>query len=130
MNARRYTVNDDWDIELQCIRENDPHTTYFDVPHESDIRIMTDEEWEQLGKDISNNTHLTNVYLSEGRLNEHKMTCLFRGLKRSSSIKRVSLFENQLSINVVQNLVPFLQNANNLMELNLSDNNIESEGFN
>ena len=120
----------EWEEELQSIRENDPQTTGFDVGDDSFIQNMSDDALEQLGRDISNNTHLTYVELSTGALNDHNMTCLFRGLTRSSSIMKMGLYENQLSINGVQNMVPFLQNANNLIELDLDDNNLQSEGFN
>ena len=34
---------------------------------------MSDDGWEELGRDISNNTHLKNVYLNEGALNDRTM---------------------------------------------------------
>eukprot|EP00986_Skeletonema_menzelii_P020827 scaffold32387_cov303-Skeletonema_menzelii.AAC.1 len=40
------------------------------------------------------------------------------------------LYRNELSSAAVQSMVPFLQNANNLIELNLQGNNLQSEGFN
>ena len=121
-----------WEEELQRIRENDPDTVEFDLEGDIDeIQNITDEQWEELGRDISNNSHLTYLSLYDGALNDHRISCLFRGLTRSSSIKDMSLYNNQLSVNGVQNLVPFLQNANNLTKLDLDDNsNIRSEGFN
>ena len=72
---------------LQKIKENNPDTTELigNGSYER-IQIMTDEEWEELGRDISNNTHLTNVFLYDGALNDHKMS-FFRGLTRSSTIQ-------------------------------------------
>ena len=119
----------EWNEELQSIRENDPQTTDFDVGDDSYIQNMSDDALEQLGRDISNNTHLTYVELSNGALNDHNMTCLFRGLTRSSSITNMLLYENQLSV-AGTSMVPFLQNANNLKSLDLDDNNLQSEGFN
>ena len=58
------------------------------------------------------------------------MTFLFRGLTRSRCIKRVSLYNNGLSAVAVRSMLPFLKNANNLTELDLRDNDIQSEGFN
>jgi len=91
---------------------------------------MTDEESEELGRDIANNTHLKNVYLIGGAFNDRKMTLLFGGLTSSSSINVMHLDENGLSTVGVRSMVPFLQNANNLRLLLLNDNNIKSEGFN
>ena len=132
MDVRRYTVYAEWEDELQRIRENDPYKTGLDVEgYESDIQNMSDDGLEELGKNISNNTHLTRVDLSQGVLNDHNTACLFRGLTKSSSIKEMGLYENQLSVSGVRSMVPFLQNANNLTELDLDDNNnFQSEGFN
>jgi len=91
---------------------------------------MTDEEWEELGRAISNNTHLTNVFLYDGALNDHKMSFLFGGLTRSSSIYDLRLFGNGFSVAGVRSMVPFLQNSINLKYLSLAGNNIQSEGFN
>ena len=58
------------------------------------------------------------------------MKFLFRGLNRSSSIRNMSLYDNGFSVEVIRSMVPFLQNSNNLTNLDLDDNNIQSEGFN
>ena len=94
------------------------------------LQEMTDEEWEEFGRDISNSKHLTEVTLSGGALNDHRLSFLFRGLKRSSIIKGMSLHNNELSAAGVRSIVPFLQNSNNLQGLDLYRNNIQSEGFN
>ena len=114
---------------LRGIRDNDPDTTslYCD---RNWIQNMTDEDWEQLGRDIANNTHLTKVDLFDDALNDRTASFLFRGLTRSSSITNVNLSDNELSAAAVPSMVPFLQNANNLTYLGLSNNNIQSEGFN
>eukprot|EP00985_Skeletonema_marinoi_P030917 scaffold34721_cov100-Skeletonema_marinoi.AAC.2 len=91
---------------------------------------MTDEELEELGRDIAKNNHLKNVYFWRGALDDHTVSLLFRGLQRSASITTMHLYENGLSVAAVQSMVPFLQNADNLRLLVLGDNNIRSEGFN
>eukprot|EP00985_Skeletonema_marinoi_P021048 scaffold12694_cov141-Skeletonema_marinoi.AAC.6 len=58
------------------------------------------------------------------------MSFLFRRLTRSSSIADVNFSDNELSVAGVRSMVPFLQNANNLTNLYLDDNNMQSEGFN
>eukprot|EP00984_Skeletonema_dohrnii_P015598 scaffold6773_cov115-Skeletonema_dohrnii-CCMP3373.AAC.8 len=91
--------------------------------------FMTDEDWEELGRDISNNTHLNAVTLIRA-LNDQNMPLLFRGLTRSSSIGVIYFKDNALSVVGVRSMVPFLQNASNLRYLDLSQNNLQSDGFN
>ena len=125
-----------WDDLLRRIKENDPYTTSLDFSEIKAIDIdcpqnMTDEDWEELGRDISNNTHLEKVVLYNEVLNDQKLSCLFRGLTRSSSsIRELQLYENGFSVAAVRSMVPFLQSANNLTHLDLDNNNLQSEGFN
>ena len=94
-------------------------------------RDFTDQEWEELGLDISNNTHLKKISFSFNNLNDHNALLFFSGLRRSCSIEEVDFDDNELlSVVGVRSMVPFLQNAGNLRELSLSQNNIRSEGFN
>ena len=95
-----------------------------------EIVVMTDEEWGELGRAISINTHLKTLKLYKGAIDDHKMSFLFRGLTRSSSIAHMLLFDNGFSEVGVQSMLPFLQNTSNLMRLNLNNNNLQSEGFN
>ena len=124
---------EEWWMEetsLQRIRDNDPNITSLHCDENwIHYNNMTDENWEEIGRDISNNTHLDELYLYDA-LNDHRMSFLFRGLTRSSSIKDMDLCDNGLSIAAVRSMVPFLQNANNLQMINLCDNNLQSEGFN
>ena len=122
--------DESWDdVTLKCIKRNGPRVKSFN-PLAGDIQNMTDEEWERLGRDIANNTHLQTLSLHHDALSDHKMSCLFRGLTRSSSITLMALYENQFSAAAVRSMVPFLQNANNLTYLDLDHNTILSEGFN
>jgi len=123
--------DDDFSDIWQRVRQNDRDTTEVDENGDG-VRIqnMTDEEWEELGRDISNNTHLEELRLYDGALNVHKMSFLFRGLTRSSSINHLRLLNNGLSVAGMRSMVPFLQNSNKLTSLYLDDNNIQSEGFN
>ena len=120
-----------WRNTLQMIKENEPQLKQLSWSSNYDyIQNMTDEEWEELGRDISNNTHLTKVELHHRALNNNRVSFLFRGLTRSSYIKELLLHNNYLSTIGVRSIVPFLQNATNLMELDLSGNSLQSEGFN
>ncbi len=117
---------------LQGIREYDPNTDTLSVSGVFDyIQNMTDEDWEDLGIDISNNDFsLKNVNIVNGALNDHKMSCLFRGLTGSCSIGKMCLHNNELSVAAVRSMESFFQNASNLTHLELHDSNIQSEGFN
>ena len=116
--------------KIQRIRENDPHMTKLvEGNHDSYIQNMTNEEWEKLGWDIAN-THLTDLCLHGGALNDHRMSLLFRGLTSSISIIKMNLENNGLSVAAIRSMVPFLQNAYHLKSLDLGGNNFRSEGFN
>ena len=96
------------------------------------IQNMSNEDWEQLGRDIANNPHVVRLGFKNDALSNQKISYLFRGLQKSTTITRIGLQNNQLSIAGIRSLVPFLQNASNLKDfsLGLSNNNIQSEGFN
>ena len=116
---------------MQGVEENNPKTTVLSGSgDENYIQNIADDSWEELGQDIASNTHLESLSLYERALNDHKSSCLFRKLTRSSSITDVSFCDNGLSAVGVRSMVPFLQNANNLKDLYLDENNIRSEGFN
>eukprot|EP00984_Skeletonema_dohrnii_P001031 scaffold325_cov102-Skeletonema_dohrnii-CCMP3373.AAC.4 len=118
-------------VRVLRVRDNDPEKTMLvESGDDNYIRNITDDGWEELGRDISNNTHLETVALRRGALDDHKVSFLCRGLTRSSSIKNMYLYGNGLSAAAVQNMVPFLQNANNLTYLRVDDNNLQSGGLN
>ncbi len=124
-------TSEKFEANLLRIRENNPHVTRLDGNGEFEsVQEMTDDDWEELGRDISNNTHLTKVGLSKYALHDHQMQFLFRGLTRSGSITDMILQFNNLSAAAVRCMVPFLQNANNLARLDLSGTVFQSEGFN
>ncbi|KAK1746074.1 leucine-rich repeat protein [Skeletonema marinoi] len=121
---------EEWLADLWTIRQNWPDTTELCGRGAFNcIQAMTDEDWEKLGRDISNNTHLNAVTLIRA-LNDQNMPLLFRGLTRSSSIGMIYFSDNALSVVGARSMVPFLQNASNLTYLGLSQNNLQSEGFN
>ena len=121
--------SEEFQANLLRIRENDPRLTRVNVDGDWDsVQNMTNEDWEELGRNTSNNTYLQNVYIVNSALNNHTASCFFRGLTRSSSILELALHNNTLS--GVQFMMPFLQNANNLICLYLNRHNLQSEGFN
>jgi len=115
---------------LGKMKENDPDAFYTLTDNMLPTN-MTDEEWEELGRDASNNTLLEIVEFSDISLDDSfKLSFFFRGLTSSSSIEQMNLFQNEFSIAGVRSMVPFLQNATNLREMDLDCNNFQSEGFN
>ena len=91
---------------------------------------MTNEWWEDLGRDISNNTYLETLNIDEDALDDETLPSLFRGLSKSSSIIELGLKNNNFSETGLRSLEPFLQNSINLRGLNLSYTWIRTEGFN
>eukprot|EP00984_Skeletonema_dohrnii_P012963 scaffold5316_cov90-Skeletonema_dohrnii-CCMP3373.AAC.7 len=83
--------------DLQLLRGNDSSVTHLKVsglfPYVLD---MTGEDWEQLGRDISNNKHLKTLEFVTA-LDDHKMTSLFRGLTISSSIDEMAFNNNSVA---------------------------------
>ena len=133
-----------WYETLQRIKENDSRVEIIN-PGGDDIKNMTNEELEELGRDIADNAHLVEINLSHAALNDRSTTFLFQGLTRSSSIEELQLYSSLLYSNSnhfgttglrgfsaagVRSMLPFLQNANSLTCLSLDNNNIQSEGFN
>mmetsp|Transcript_29002 Transcript_29002/g.43575 ORF Transcript_29002/g.43575 Transcript_29002/m.43575 type:complete len:390 (+) Transcript_29002:3-1172(+) len=90
---------------------------------------MSDEDWVQCGRDISNNC-LDKLSVREGVLDDRTMTLFFQGLTRSSSLNFVELIENGFGVAGAQSMVPFLRNSKSLKTLFVVRNTIRSEGFN
>jgi hypothetical protein len=94
------------------------------------IADMTAEDWEQLGRDINDNTHLLTMKFSDVTLDDHKISSLFRRLTRGNNIQSLELDYNHFGADGVQSMAPFLQSASKLTSLDVSNNNIGSDGFN
>ena len=126
-----FDLDDYWLAKVLRVKENDPEKTMLaESGDDNYIRNITDDGWEELGRDISNNTHLETVALCSGALDDQKLSCFFRGLTESSSIKNMHLYDNGLSVAAVRSMVPFLQNANSINKLTVSHNNLQSGGLN
>ena len=119
-----------FDRDLPRARNNDPNVYNLNARgNYHTIMNMTDDDWEDIGRDISNNTHLEILCLS-GSLNDRTALFFFRGLTGSRSIAHFDLKDNEFSSAVVRAMDQFLQNAPELEQLELEGNNIGSEGFN
>ena len=94
--------------EWRRIKNNDPNQTSIEMYGDERgrdhhiIENMTYEDWEQLGHDISTNTHLEDLTLCDGALNDLKMTSLFRELTRSSSIYDIYFTNNDFGVDGVR----------------------------
>mmetsp|Transcript_13340 Transcript_13340/g.19993 ORF Transcript_13340/g.19993 Transcript_13340/m.19993 type:complete len:455 (+) Transcript_13340:101-1465(+) len=118
--------------DLISMRANDQNVKTLVIDDSFDwIQNLTNEGWERFGRDISNSSYLRKLVLFN-YFDDDNITPFFRGLTRSSSIRRLSLYdENYICFNGIQSMVPFLQNASNLLELNITGNknNVIAEGF-
>mmetsp|Transcript_4535 Transcript_4535/g.7682 ORF Transcript_4535/g.7682 Transcript_4535/m.7682 type:complete len:430 (+) Transcript_4535:52-1341(+) len=108
--------------------KRDKYVTHFEA--HGGNQDITDEDWVEIGNVFSNKEYLTTLSLHSGALNDRKTALLFRGLTGSSSLEDMGLHRNELSAVGVRSMVPFLQHTNSLRCLNLSNNGIQSEGFN
>eukprot|EP00984_Skeletonema_dohrnii_P034428 scaffold33557_cov119-Skeletonema_dohrnii-CCMP3373.AAC.2 len=90
---------------------------------------MTDEDWVQLGHDISHNDYLDDLNLYGG-LDDRKTALFFQGLTRSNTLKRINLINNGIGVSGIQSMIPFLSNSN-LVSLCVEGflNDIKPEGF-
>lgn len=113
------------------IRRNDLHTTTLvSKDFDDGLGALSDLAWEVLGRYIANSTYLIIVDLDQSGTTDDKATSLFRGLTKSSSIAILDLMRNNIGINAMRSMVPFLKNSPNLSTLRMSSNSvISSEGF-
>ena len=117
--------------DLPRVRNNDPDVKHLCCEGDYDIvQNMTNEGWEDIGRDISNNTYLETLDFNGGALDDEKLSSLFRGLTKSSSIVNLDLDNNEFSRAGLISLEPFLQNSIKLREFDVTHNNIQSGGFN
>ena len=99
MDSDESSVDDEdrFKAYLQRVKDNNPHLKIFQGFMMGLNSSLTNEGWEQIGKDVSNNTHLEYLELGSTALNDRNMSLLCRGLMRSASIKNVALQDNGLS---------------------------------
>mmetsp|Transcript_16654 Transcript_16654/g.25225 ORF Transcript_16654/g.25225 Transcript_16654/m.25225 type:complete len:192 (+) Transcript_16654:82-657(+) len=126
---QRYASNHRFVTNLSLLRRHYPVNelhAFGDFPH---IQAMSDEDWVQCGRDISNNCYMETLSVREGVLDDRTMTSFFQGLTRSS-LNFVELIENGFGVAGAQSMVPFLRNSKSLKTLFVVCNTIRSEGFN
>jgi hypothetical protein len=130
-DIRLEVYNDFIEADISGIKRDNPKVTRLHIDGRdfwSDD--WTGENWEQLGRSMSNNNFLQDVILEHGVLDDQKMSYLFGGLTKSGTMKNLDLSNNELSADGVRSMLQFLQDADNLDSLTVQYNrNIKSEGF-
>jgi hypothetical protein len=124
-------TNFDFVQKHDMMRENYPGVTTLDVfGYFPNVEPTTGEDWEELGRDISNYSYLETLRVLEHALDDRKMSFFFRGLTKSSSVNYLALINHGFGVNGIQSMVPFLHNSKSLTTLFVSGNIIRREGFN
>ena len=124
-----YIKNNDPCVEHLQIYDEGLDGDYFDSFDYVYAQNMTLSEWEDLGRGIAHNTHLKEISLCDGLLDDEIMSSLFSGLTRSNTVAEVCLYKNDLSAAGMRSMVPFIKNATKLKVLSVDYNYIQSEGL-
>ena len=111
------------------IKNNDPNVEKLQI-RSFDRFPDTLIAWELIGRYIANNDCLLEIDLSGIDLTDEQMAILFNSLVKSRSLIMVILNDNEIGMNGIRSMVPFLKNSPNLHRINLGfNNNINTEGF-
>ena len=107
---------------IQMIKNNDPYVTSFIVVRNL-ANCLSELAWKLLGRYIANNDYLEILDLGCTNLtDEQEMAILFSRLANSRSLKQLILYDNEIGINGIRCMVPFLRNSPNLSLINLGNN--------
>ena len=87
---------------------NDPDLTTLSLQC-VDAEQFTDLAWELLGGYIANNDSLDDIDLSGCHLDDSNISLLFRGLAEGGPLKKLNLSHNNLGIDGIRSMVPFLK---------------------
>ena len=90
---------------------------------------MNVRDWELLGRDFHGMSFEQLSITSRALDSDEKVSSLFRRLKGSNTIRKIFLCNNHFGMQGLRSMVPFLQHATRLNNLDISGNNIGSEGF-
>ncbi len=98
--------------------------------HAEIVQDMTPETWEELGRHIFRDMSFGNLTITSRALDsDEKVSSFFKGLTGSNTIQKIFLCNNHFGIQGLRSMVPFLQHVKHLSGLDISGNNIGSEGF-
>ena len=124
-----FTVSQYCRNEIQMIKNNDPNLTEFEVSSYL-ANSLSDLAWDLLGRYMANSDYLKLLDLACINLSDETTIVLFNSLVKSSSLDEILLCNNEIGMDGVRSMVPFLKNASALSKINLSGNrNIKTEGF-
>ena len=92
---------------------------------------MSNEGWEVLGSYIATNNHLEQYNASHLSLTDAQLSSFFKHLNDgSNSLQDYICCNNQIGIDGIQSMIPFLKSSMNLSLISLDGNGgIQSEGF-
>jgi len=126
-----------WVISQRCrdaitqLGDNDPEVYDFTLNY-FDMNALSDLALEQLGRFITDNDHLKRFTLGSPALTDARMSLLCRTMLRARSLNALRIHGgNNLGLNGIQSMVPFLKNSQNITNLTIGrlGENINSECF-
>mmetsp|Transcript_19227 Transcript_19227/g.30151 ORF Transcript_19227/g.30151 Transcript_19227/m.30151 type:complete len:205 (+) Transcript_19227:158-772(+) len=114
-------ISENCRYKINLIRDNDPNVKWFKnfYMDRNDVEHFSDLAWELLGRYIAENDHLEELVLDHLQLTDEKMTLLFKHLNRSTSLKKLNLTGNNIGLDGIQSMIPFLKNSPNLKILKI-----------
>lgn len=111
--------------KISRVKRNHRDEKYLSLTHEEFSYLA----WEKLGYYIARNDQLECLSLRRCNLSDENMDAFFRGAARNKQIKVLTLYGNSFGADGMKSLMPFLQYSHNLTSLNVSGNNIETDGL-
>ena len=101
---------------------NDLGPTHFSLGFD-DSDCFTDLAWELFGRYIANNTHLLRLDLNDASMTASDMSIFFRELAQNGggTLKELQLIGNEVDIDGIRSMVPFIRSSQNLSKLYMSD---------
>lgn len=123
--ARNEAVRQLNTYKISRVKRNHPDEKYLSLANEDFSNLA----WQKLGFYIARNDQLECLSLRRCNLSDENMSTFFHGAARNKQIKVLTLYCNSFGADGMKSLMPFLQNSHNLTSLNVSGNNIETDGF-
>eukprot|EP00986_Skeletonema_menzelii_P019963 scaffold29755_cov154-Skeletonema_menzelii.AAC.3 len=111
--------------KISRVKRNHRDEKYLSLANE----VFSYLAWQKLGYYIARNDQLECLSLRRCNLSDENMSAFFHGASRNKQIKVLTLYGNSFGAEGMKSLVPFLQHSHNLTSLNVSGNNIETDGF-
>lgn len=113
--------------KIKRLKHNHPEEKYVSFGREA----FSEKAWGRLGGYVARNDHVECVSLRQCNLTDANMSVFFGGASaaRNGRTKVLTLYGNSFGSGGMRSLVPFLKNAFGLASLNVSGNDIGTEGF-